>query len=161
MSGGRLRRPPLINYQFQTPKNMKNMQKCVKIYKDGGAKIFQKSQVNQPNQGHQPWQSNSLTHGGTPHTWALGYLQKPMENLHYIHWTSGPRRVKSQQSIFYQYSTRGGGIIYTLYLQVMYICMFYLIMLYAYLCRMCIIHVCKACEPFNSYTVRIKQPIYI
>ena len=36
------------------------MQKCVKIYKDGGAKIFQKSQVNRPNQGHQPWQSNSL-----------------------------------------------------------------------------------------------------
>ena len=39
------------------------MQKCVKIYKDGGAKIFQKSQVNQPNQGHQPWQSNSLPQG--------------------------------------------------------------------------------------------------
>ena len=36
------------------------MQKCVKIYKDVGAKIFQKSWVNQPNQGHQPWQSNSL-----------------------------------------------------------------------------------------------------
>ena len=36
------------------------MQKCVKIYKDGGAKIFQKSLVNQPNQGHQAWQSNSL-----------------------------------------------------------------------------------------------------
>ena len=36
------------------------MQKCVKTYKDGGAKIFQKSTVNQPNQGHQPWQSNSL-----------------------------------------------------------------------------------------------------
>ena len=40
------------------------MQKCVKVYKDGGAKIFQKSQVNQPNQGHQPWQSNSLVPGG-------------------------------------------------------------------------------------------------
>ena len=25
-----------------------------------GAKCFQKAQVNQPNQGHQPWQSNSL-----------------------------------------------------------------------------------------------------
>ena len=25
-----------------------------------GARIFQKSFVNQPNQGHQPWQSNSL-----------------------------------------------------------------------------------------------------
>ena len=70
MSGGRLRRPPLIDYQFHMKtnpkyiqkhiKNMKNMQKCVKIYKDGGAKIFKKSYVNQPNQGHQPWQSNSL-----------------------------------------------------------------------------------------------------
>ena len=36
------------------------MQKFVKMYKDGGAKIFQKSLVNQPKQGHQPWQSNSL-----------------------------------------------------------------------------------------------------
>ena len=27
----------------------------------GGANIFQKSYVNQPNQGHQPWQSNSLS----------------------------------------------------------------------------------------------------
>ena len=25
-----------------------------------GAKIFKKSHVNQPNQGHQPWQSSSL-----------------------------------------------------------------------------------------------------
>ena len=24
--------------------------------------MFEKSQVNQPNQGHQPWQSNSLTY---------------------------------------------------------------------------------------------------
>ena len=39
---------------------MKHLQKYVKIYKDGGGKIFQKSQANQPNQGHQPWQSNSL-----------------------------------------------------------------------------------------------------
>ena len=36
------------------------MLKCVKIYKDGGAKNFQKSYVIQPNQGHQSWQSNSL-----------------------------------------------------------------------------------------------------
>ena len=45
---------------------MKNIQKCVKIYKDGGAKIFQKSQVNQPDQGHQPWQSNSPAVGRPP-----------------------------------------------------------------------------------------------
>ena len=49
MGGGRLRRPLLINYQSY-----------IKTCKDGGANIFQKSQVNQPNQGHQPWQSNSL-----------------------------------------------------------------------------------------------------
>ena len=30
------------------------------IYKDGGANISHKSKVNQLNQGHQPWQSNSL-----------------------------------------------------------------------------------------------------
>ena len=36
------------------------MQKYVKMCEDGCAKIFQKSWVNQPNQGHQPWQSNSL-----------------------------------------------------------------------------------------------------
>ena len=39
---------------------MKHLQTCVTIYKDGGAKIFQESYVNQPNHGHQPWQSNSL-----------------------------------------------------------------------------------------------------
>ena len=36
------------------------MHKYVEIYKEGGAKSVQISQVNQPNQGHQPWQSNSL-----------------------------------------------------------------------------------------------------
>ena len=46
---------------FRSTNNMKNMQKYIKMYKDGGAKIFQKSYIKQPNQGHQPWQSNSLT----------------------------------------------------------------------------------------------------
>ena len=39
---------------------MKNMQKHMKIYKDEGAKNLQKSYMNQPNQGHEPWQSDSL-----------------------------------------------------------------------------------------------------
>ena len=33
---------------------------CVNICKHGGAKFFQQSHLNHPNQGHQPWQSNSL-----------------------------------------------------------------------------------------------------
>ena len=40
------------------------MQKYMNMYKDGEAKIFQQSKVNQPKQGHQPWQSNSLSQYG-------------------------------------------------------------------------------------------------
>ena len=39
--------PPSINYRFYI-KNTKYA-KILKIYKDGGAKHFQKSYVNQPN----------------------------------------------------------------------------------------------------------------
>ena len=37
------KRPPPITLSILDPKNMKNMQKHVKIYKDEGARIFQKS----------------------------------------------------------------------------------------------------------------------
>ena len=36
------------------------MQNYIIMYRDAGATIFQTSQVNQPKQGDQPWQSNSL-----------------------------------------------------------------------------------------------------
>ena len=39
MGGGRRRRPPLINYQFQIQKNTKNKQKYIKYVKMGGAKF--------------------------------------------------------------------------------------------------------------------------
>ena len=41
MGGGRLRLPPLINWQFSIKQMMRYMQKYTKLYKDGGAKIFQ------------------------------------------------------------------------------------------------------------------------
>ena len=53
MSGGR---PPLIDHQFYVPKNTKINIKSKKQYKNWGVQISQKSKVNQPNQGHQPWQ---------------------------------------------------------------------------------------------------------
>ena len=56
MSGVRRRHPPPITLSILNEK----YEKYAKIYKYGGANIFQKSNVNQPNQGHQPWQSNSL-----------------------------------------------------------------------------------------------------
>ena len=49
---------------------MKNI--YIKIYKDGRVKISLKSYVNQPNQGHQPWQSNSLGTGGKASSWDRG-----------------------------------------------------------------------------------------
>ena len=51
--------PPTYQLSMLDQKN-ENMQKYLKIYEDGGANIFRKSYVNQPNQGHQPWQSNNL-----------------------------------------------------------------------------------------------------
>ena len=61
MGGGAPSAPPAYQLsildQNKYEKYAKNQLKYIKM---GGAKNFQKSQVNQPNQGHQPWQSNSL-----------------------------------------------------------------------------------------------------
>ena len=50
--GGAFGAPRLSIINFRSQETMKNVKDYVKIYKDGGAKIFQKSEVNQPNQGH-------------------------------------------------------------------------------------------------------------
>ena len=50
------------------------MQKCVKIYKDWDTNFFPKSHVSEPKQGHQRWQSNSLT-----------YLP-PLSNSTFVRW---------------------------------------------------------------------------
>ena len=46
--------PPAYQLSILDQQNIKNMQKHVGICKDGDGQIFQKSQANQPNQGHQP-----------------------------------------------------------------------------------------------------------
>ena len=52
--------PPAYRLSILYSKKLKNIHKIEKNYKNQGVQIFQKSWVNQPNQGNQPWQSNSL-----------------------------------------------------------------------------------------------------